>query len=293
MTSKKFKISGSGDSVIKEFFKKITSKNSKEKTHLKKPIIKNNPKFKIKNRKAVNKSRSKFEIFSTWEQQVVTKLQDEQIEFETKHRRFPIKIDDIDYIYSPDFILRDILLKEKKILIEAHEELLDEDIKKFRKFMDVYGRMYHLIVIVKCEELRKWNKFDSGEQAMFHEIWLYDDLNDLIKYLKKISEDYQKKINSLSSKTICPLPNGCGVESIGYENIQRVFGYRKMKNGVIIPQSYCRTCRSGKPRYIPDEDEHGGGSYSRTDPVGCIGCGIKFIQKSIEQIYCDSCHSKL
>lgn len=41
----------------------------------------------------------------------------------------------------------------------------------------------------------------------------------------------------------CPC---CGVKSEGEENIKRNFGYRKMGNGQIIPQSYCRECRSAR-----------------------------------------------
>ena len=47
----------------------------------------------------------------------------------------------------------------------------------------------------------------------------------------------------------CPC---CGKIAYKQEQIEKNFGYRKMDNGKIIPQSYCRACRSahceaGKP----------------------------------------------
>ena len=40
--------------------------------------------------------------------------------------------------------------------------------------------------------------------------------------------------------TRCP---HCGVNATGYSEIDTVFGFRKIRPGHIIPQSYCRKCR--------------------------------------------------
>lgn len=47
----------------------------------------------------------------------------------------------------------------------------------------------------------------------------------------------------------CPC---CGKEAIGKNDIEDKFGYRDMGDGRVIPQSYCKACRSagceaGKP----------------------------------------------
>jgi len=47
----------------------------------------------------------------------------------------------------------------------------------------------------------------------------------------------------------CPC---CRKTAYGNDEIERDFGYRNMGNGKVIPQSYCRDCRSahceaGKP----------------------------------------------
>lgn len=41
----------------------------------------------------------------------------------------------------------------------------------------------------------------------------------------------------------CPC---CGKIAYGNEEIEEKFGYRKLHNGKIIPQSYCRECRSAR-----------------------------------------------
>ena len=41
----------------------------------------------------------------------------------------------------------------------------------------------------------------------------------------------------------CPC---CGKIAHGTNEIEEMFGYRSMGNGKIIPQSYCRACRSAK-----------------------------------------------
>lgn len=42
----------------------------------------------------------------------------------------------------------------------------------------------------------------------------------------------------------CPCCNVVAQGSI--EEIERVFGFRKMEGGITIPQSYCRRCRGAK-----------------------------------------------
>ncbi len=49
----------------------------------------------------------------------------------------------------------------------------------------------------------------------------------------------------------CPC---CGKIAKGEDEIEKKFGYRTMENGKVIPQSYCRKCRSahceaGNPKH--------------------------------------------
>ena len=40
----------------------------------------------------------------------------------------------------------------------------------------------------------------------------------------------------------------CGKRALGESEIERLFGYRTMENGNVIPQSHCRECRSEEVR---------------------------------------------
>lgn len=52
----------------------------------------------------------------------------------------------------------------------------------------------------------------------------------------------------------CPC---CGKIALGSDYIDKLFGYRKIREGVIIPQSYCRDCRKKnyKSKEIKDNEK--------------------------------------
>lgn len=110
------------------------------------------------------------------------------IEFVEHFRIFPLKSDSgFDMRYIPDFCLKNVRYKNKRILIGVHTKLRSKDVPKFRAFLDTYERLYHLIVVVSGQQLRDWNWYDDGEQALFHDIWVIDSLEFLIKYLQSLS----------------------------------------------------------------------------------------------------------
>lgn len=130
----------------------------------------------------LNELRSKKQLTS-WELKVRNKLFRGNIEFETKFRIFPIKTDDgKEQIYIPDFTLKNYRKENKIILIEASEDLNQNDIPMFSTFIQYYGNLYHLIMIVTDNQLRLWN---TANATLFHEIWTIDDLDYLIQELKR------------------------------------------------------------------------------------------------------------
>lgn len=111
------------------------------------------------------------------------------IEFVEHFRTFPLKSDGgFDIRYIPDFCLKNVRYKNKRILIEVHTRLRSKDVPKFRAFLDTYGRLYHLIMVVNGQQLRDWNWYNDGGQAMFHDIWVINSIEFLIKYLQSLSK---------------------------------------------------------------------------------------------------------
>jgi len=97
-------------------------------------------------------------------------------------------------------------------------------------------------MIVNDHELRKWNTYDQGKEAIFHDIWVNDNVKELILKLKQMKSNYEKEIEEYDTRAICPKPPdglGCGRISEGYNEIDKWFGYRGKKR-----QSLCRQCRS-------------------------------------------------
>lgn len=112
------------------------------------------------------------------------------VRFEESFRIFPLKSNDgLIFDYIPDFYLKDIRHKNKRILIEVHTKLTLNDVIKFRLFMDTYGRAYHLIMIVHDQQLREWNRYDYGEQALFHDIWTIDAIEFFVKQLQSLTKE--------------------------------------------------------------------------------------------------------
>ena len=182
------------------------------------------------------KERKWNQVYSKWEMNVLSKLRKSEIEIEKKFRRFPLKIDENVINYEPDFVLDFPYKGRKHVIIEVHENLTDYDVKKFRAFMDVYGRVYWFIVVAKYEQLRRWNGFDDAEQSLFHDIWTLEDIDIMISQLEKLRKTEIK--NYQNEVAICPK---CGKRATGRFEIEALFGYRY---GRKVVQSYCRECRS-------------------------------------------------
>ena len=187
---------------------------------------------KEKNRWNIIK-RKKFENsnkLSEWERLVQKKLNKSKIKFSKKFRKFPLEIDENVIYFTPDFRLDFPYKKRQYVLVEVHEELEESDVKKFRTFMDVYGRVYWLIIVTTYGELRKWNKFDDGVQSLFHDIWTLDNINDLIFTLERLRSESQQNLKNEIVKC-----RKCEKFAEGMFEIESLFGYKSdRKNSTTI-----------------------------------------------------------
>jgi len=227
---------------------------------------------KIKRKKFENSNK-----LSEWELQVQKKLKKSKMKFSKKFRKFPLEIDDKVIYFTPDFRLDFPYKKRQYVLVEVHEELEESDVKKFRTFMDVYGRVYWLIIVTTYGELRKWNKFDSGEQSLFHDIWTLDDINDLIVVLERLRS--KSKQNLKNEITKCPK---CNKIAEGRFEIESLFGYSYDGKK---SQSHCRVCRKKNSKDLNYVDERFGNPIY----VNCPSCGEKFLEKIRGQSFCEKC----
>ena len=152
MSKKKFKkiISGSGSSPFRQLYK-FTEKTKKKNLSLQKPKVKKI--IYMKQQYGFDQERD----FTKWEREIIKKIEKSGLKFETKFFKFPLNIGNKKFIYVPDLLMKDFFFNEKKIILEAHEKISEDDIAKYRKFRSIYGNVYHLLLVVTDIELRKWN----------------------------------------------------------------------------------------------------------------------------------------
>ncbi len=225
--------------------------------------------------------------FSPWELHVRHKLQKSNIKFEEKFRTFPLILYENTINYIPDFILSNHTFKNKKIIVEAHKDLTPQDVVKYGLFMKKFGMAYHLIMIVQYGQLRKWNEINQNERPLFHDIWTVEDLDHFIDYLKK--HKTSKILNvDLPQHAVCPI---CGKKAEGTEQVEKLFGYRKMKNGKTIVQSYCKKHRSSKNHINNPKLEIKKQVISPTNRY-CTECGGRFVTEVASQAHCNPCLKK-
>jgi len=182
------------------------------------------------------------EEFSIWENQIFKKFRNSEISFKQKFRKFVIFLDNKKEYYIPDILLEGFEYNKKEVIVEAHNKISKEDIKKYRKFRSTFGSSYYLIMVVSDNEIKIWKEnHRQKEGGIFNEIYAESNVDDLIKNLKKWKKDYDEMISQYAQNALCPPPpkgHGCGVIAKGFEEITEIFGYR----GKSV-QSLCRTCR--------------------------------------------------
>ena len=232
-------------------------------------------------------SKRKDRILSSWELKVHNKLKKSKIEFDIRSRRFPLQdTHNPKNIYTPDFILKNRKFKNKEIIIEIHEELTDADAIVYAMFMKQFGKSHHLIMIVQDNQLRNWNEINSNKYPLFHDIWVLDDLDLFVKSLDKYVDN---KIHNVELPDYAACPK-CNAKAKGTENVEKLFGYRTMKNGITVTQSYCRSCRNSKSNKTIKRN------YQRKLPTSitryCNECKVQFTTNLADKAHCNECLKK-
>lgn len=181
----------------------------------------------------------KRQYFTPWENKVRRKFHSAFILFDAKFRIFPlIGSDGKEYIFVPDFTLKDYEHGNgKRILIEANEDLNESDKPMYSAFIQTYGQLYHLIMIVTDNQLRLWN---ASSEKLFDDIWTIEDIDYFIadlKKRKKITVKQPSKIDSKLAKSIIP-------ESLGPTKMHLCIGCRKTFDTPDVTQIYCSICLS-------------------------------------------------
>ncbi|RZD42967.1 MAG: hypothetical protein CXT78_08705 [Thaumarchaeota archaeon] len=215
--------------------------------------------------------------WSDWERQVKEKLEASSISFEEKFRKLPLEVDTINKDYEPDFILDFSYKKRKRVIVEVQESMSIDEVKKYQKFVEVYGRVYWLILVVTEGKLRSWNKIAVNGLPVCHDIWTLSGIDDMIKKLERLRKKNKEKDEKEKAK--CP---ECSKNAQGRFEITKLFGYRYEGKRV---QSYCRTCRSTKKDITPNNDS----VQQKPKMVDCTFCKKNYLEKVRGEPCCEEC----
>ena len=86
--------------------------------------------------------------------------------------------------YTPDFLLCDLMIHDKQVILEPHGDRFS--FRTFILFREVYGNLYHLIMIVRN------NAIPNIPKESYDDIWPIEYVYLLPKHLQKIGYTPQK-----------------------------------------------------------------------------------------------------
>jgi len=215
--------------------------------------------------------------WSEWERQVKKKLEKSSIVFEEKFRKFPLEVDITTTNYEPDFILDFSYKKRRRVIVEVQENMSISEAKKYQRFVEVYGRVYWLIMVVTEGKLRTWNEISTKGLPVCHEIWTLSGINDMIKKLEKLREKNKEK--DKKEQATCPR---CLKIAQGKFEVTKLFGYRYEGKKV---QSHCKTCRSTKKDITSNNDSF----PQKPKMVDCTFCKKNYLENIRGEQCCEEC----
>ena len=246
------KFSGTGSTAFYDLKKYLRSKNKPEPA----------PERKLK--PAPEKASH-----SRWETKIREMIERSLEQDDT--RVFPL---DGGMTYRPDYILSHVR-DGRKTIVQIDEEITDLAVARYRSFMKRLGNAYFMIAVVKDGQLRKWNDADQGRGMLYDEVWVGDDVSDMIRRIKNPPK-------TVSHVAIC---SACNKTLDDIAKIKRDFPYRVKEDGSIDVNSKCRVCKEAHETTKP--------KYTIRTSHKCIGCGIQFSTTIASCLYCDQCTQKL
>jgi len=177
-------------------------------------------------------------------------------------------------VYQPDHILSHTI-QGKKVIIQVDEEKTDQAIARYKSFMKMLGNAYFVIAVVRGEYLRQWNEADGGAGIQTDEIWVGDDVSDLIERIK----------NPRDRASLTATCTACGRIARDPVKIKRYFPYRIAGGGSVVAERQCRVCKQA--------NESSKTEYAAAKSHKCIGCGEVFETRIASELYCFKCTEKI
>ena len=121
-------------------------------------------------------------IQSGWEQLLKQNLKMMEIFYDLKPFKFPLPD---GLVYTPDFVLKRENINGKKIILEPHGVMTEEDSHKFSLFRQVYGNNCYLLLLMKNDDITYYRVRGLLPEEAYDDVWPIEYLGMLLTQLKK------------------------------------------------------------------------------------------------------------
>ena len=119
---------------------------------------------------------------SGWERRVADTLTKMKIPFRYEGIRFPLPN---NIRYTPDFILSESTIHGRKIVLEPHYQMTEEDILKFSLFRQIYGKDYFLILLMRNDDIPYYRTRNLLPDEVYDDVWPIGYVHILLDKIRK------------------------------------------------------------------------------------------------------------
>ena len=119
---------------------------------------------------------------SGWEKKIADTLSKMKIPFRFEGIRFPLPH---NIFYTPDFILSELTVQGKKVILEPHYQMTERDIHKFSLFKQNYGKSYFLILLMRNDDIAYYRARHLLREEAYDDVWPIGYVHILLEQIKR------------------------------------------------------------------------------------------------------------
>jgi hypothetical protein len=120
-------------------------------------------------------------VESGWEQLLKDNLAKMKISYYLKPFKFPLPD---NLVYTPDFVLKEANISGRKIILEPHGRMNEEDIHKYSLFRQIYEKDCFLLLIMRNDDIVYYRARDLLPEKAYDDVWPKEYLGILLTRLK-------------------------------------------------------------------------------------------------------------
>jgi hypothetical protein len=120
-------------------------------------------------------------VESGWEQLLKDNLTKMKISYYLKPFKFPLPD---NLVYTPDFVLKEANIGGRKIILEPHGRMSEDDIHKYSLFRQVYEKDCFLLLIMRNDDIVYYRARKLLPEQAYDDVWPKEYIGMLLTKLK-------------------------------------------------------------------------------------------------------------